>query len=79
MSDGYEYRDSADERDVLDEEREGTADTRSDATGDAREDVGNTARGAAGDATGSEGNDRTRQRPRPDAVDAELERDHRGG
>ena len=72
MSDRDEYRDSADERDVLNEDREGSAsDSRSDATGDARESDADTARRAAAGGT--------HQRPRPEAVEAELDRDHRGG
>lgn len=77
MSDREKYRDNDDVRDIL-EDREGTTpDTKGEARGDARENVGNTARGTASDPTGPEGNDRTRQRPRPDAFDADLERDNR--
>jgi hypothetical protein len=77
VTDRDKYRDNDDMRDPL-EDRAGTKpDTKAEARGDAREDVGNTARGTAADPTGPEGNDKTRNRPRPDAFDADLEGDNR--
>jgi len=50
-----------------------TPDTRNEARGDARETVGNNARGTDANPTGPEGNDRTRNRPRRDEHDVDLE------
>jgi hypothetical protein len=73
------YRDNDDVRDPIpSEDRAGTRpDTKAEARGDARESVGNTARGTDANPTGPEGNDRTRNRPRPDDFDADLENDGR--
>ena len=49
-------------------------DTRNEARGDARETVGNNARGTDANPTGPEGNDRTRNRPRRDEHDVDVER-----
>jgi hypothetical protein len=70
------YRDNDDMRDPT-EDRVGTdPDTKAEARGDAREAIGNTKRETAADPTGPDGNDRTRQRPRPDSYDADLARDN---
>ena len=76
MTDRDRYRDDDDMRAPLaDDDRSGTApDTKHEARGDARETVGNTARGTDANPTGPEGNDRTRDRPRPDEFDGDLER-----
>ena len=72
MSDRDKYRDDDDVRDPV-RDRAGTdPDSRSEARGDARENVGNTARGTDADPSGPEGNDRTRDRPRPDEFDEDL-------
>jgi hypothetical protein len=75
VADRDRYRDNDDVRDPL-EGRSGTdPDTKSEARGDAREAVGNTARDTDASPTGAEGNDRQRDRPRPDAYDEDLGRD----
>ena len=72
MSDRDKYRDDDDVRDPV-RDRAGTdPDSRSEARGDARENVGNTARATDADPSGPEGNDRTRDRPRPDEFDEDL-------
>jgi hypothetical protein len=72
VSDRDKYRDDDDVRDPV-RDRAGTdPDSRSEARGDARENVGNTARGTDADPSGPEGNDRTRDRPRPDEFDEDL-------
>jgi len=72
------YRDNDDTRDYLaGDDRAGTRpDSKSEARGDARESVGNNSRGTAAEPTGSEGNDRTRQRQQPDSFDADLAEDN---
>jgi hypothetical protein len=60
------------------DQRSGSApDTRNEARGDARETVGNNARGTDANPTGPEGNDRTRNRPRRDEHDVDLEQHDR--
>ena len=75
MTNRDKYRDDDDMRAPLgSDERSGTPpDTRNEARGDARETVGNNARGTDANPTGPEGNDRTRNRPRRDAHDVDLE------
>jgi hypothetical protein len=75
MADRDKYRDNDDVRAPLEDRAETNPDTRSEAHGDAREAAGNTARNTAADPTGPEGNDRTRNRPRHDEFDADLELD----
>ena len=69
------YRDGDDRRAPLrDDERSGTTpDTRDEARGDAREAAGSNAQGTDVNPTGPEGNDRTRNRPKPDEHDIDLE------
>jgi hypothetical protein len=77
VTDRDKYRDNDDVRDPL-QDRAGTdPDTKSEARGDAREAVGNTARDTDAHPTGPEGNDRTRNRPRRDSFDDDLEQDNR--
>jgi hypothetical protein len=73
------YRDNDDMRDPLaGDERTGTSpDPKAEARGDARETVGNTARGTDANPRGPEGNDRTKNRPRPDSFDDDLASDKR--
>ena len=73
------YRDNDDARAPLEgDARQGTSpDTKAEARGDAREAIGNTARETDADPTGPEGNDRTRNRPRPDSYDEDLASDKR--
>jgi hypothetical protein len=68
------YRDNDDMRESLSgDERMGVKpDSRNEARGDAREAVGNNARGTDTEPTGPEGNDKTRDRPLPDAFDEDL-------
>ena len=75
MTNRDKYRDDDDMRAPLGgDDRSGTApDTRNEARGDARETVGNNARGTDANPTGPEGNDRTRNRPRRDEYDVDLE------
>ena len=70
------YRDNDDVRQPLegDDKTGGSADTKSEARGDARENIGNTARGTDTDVSGADGNDKTRQRPRRDSFDDDLDR-----
>jgi hypothetical protein len=70
------YRDNDDVRDPLPAEgrQDIKSDSKSEARGSARENVGNNTRGSAADPTGPEGNDRTRNRPRPDEFDQDLDR-----
>ena len=77
MSDRDKYRDNDDVRDPVRGRAETDADTKSEARGDAREAVGNTARDTDAHPTGPEGNDRTRNRPRRDGFDDDLEEDNR--
>ena len=72
MSDREKYRDNDDVRDPTRDRAGAKPDTKSEARGDARENVGNTARGTDAEPTGPEGNDRTRNRPQPDAFDEDL-------
>jgi hypothetical protein len=74
-TDRSKYRDNDDERDRLSgAERSGSSpDSKSEARGDARENVGNTARGTAASPTGPVENDDTRNRPRRDSFDHDLE------
>ena len=72
MSDRDKYRDDDDVRDPVRDRAGSDPDSRSEARGDARENVGNTARGTDADPSGPEGNDRTRDRPRPDEFDEDL-------
>ena len=76
MTNRDKYRDDDDMRAPLgSDDRSGTTpDTRNEARGDARETVGNNARGTDANPTGPEGNDRTRNRPRRDEHDVDLER-----
>jgi hypothetical protein len=77
VTDRDKYRDNDDMRDPT-SDRVGTdPDTKAEARGDAREAVGNTARETAANPAGPEANDRTRDRPRRDAYDGDLERDNR--
>jgi hypothetical protein len=71
------YRDNDDMREPLegDARTGGRSDTKSEARGDARQAVGNTARDTDADPTGPDGNDRTRNRPRPDGFDDDLASD----
>src|SRR3990170_2725547 len=79
MADRDKYRDNDDMRAPLTgDDRMGVKpDSRSEARGDARETVGNNARGTDTEPTGPEGNDKTRDRPLPDAFDEDLSRDSR--
>ncbi len=81
MADRDKYRDNDDMRDALTgDERIGVKpDSRNEARGDARETVGNNARGTDAAPYGPEGNDKTRDRPLPDAFDEDLEHDQRKG
>jgi hypothetical protein len=76
------YRDGDDARGVAGPEVRDSvgSDSRAEARGDARENVGRHARGTDTDPKGPEFNDKTKHRSdRPDAFDADLERDnHRG-
>ena len=72
MSDRDRYRDNDDVRDPIRDRAGVDPDSKSEARGDARVNVGNTARGTDADPTGPEGNDRTRDRPRPDEFDEDL-------
>ena len=69
------YRDNDDVRDPIDsEDRSGVhPDTKSEARGDAREAVGNNARDTDASPTGPEGNDNTKNRPRGDEFDDDLD------
>ena len=73
------YRDNDDVRDpVAPEDRNAPrTDNKFEARGDARENAGNHARNSAADPTGPEGNDDTKNRPRHDGFDDDLERDDR--
>jgi len=64
VTDRDKYRDNDDVRAPLSnrDRNETNPDSKSEARGDARENVGNTARGTDAEPTGSEGNDRTRNR-----------------
>lgn len=68
------YRDNDDERAPLSgDERSGVKpDSKSEARGNARETVGNNSRGTDAEPYGPEGNDKTRNRPMPDAFDGDL-------
>jgi hypothetical protein len=72
VSDRDKYRDNDDVRDPTRDRAGIDPDSKSEARGDARENVGNTARGTDADPSGPEGNDRTRDRPRPDEFDEDL-------
>jgi hypothetical protein len=69
------YRDNDDVRQPLegDDKTSGSADTKSEARGDARENIGNNARGTDTDVSGADENDKTRQRPRRDSFDDDLD------
>ena len=75
------YRDNDDMRNPLtgDERTGAEPDSRSEARGDARETVGNNARGTDAEPYGPEGNDKTRDRPLPDAFDEDLKQNQRKG
>lgn len=75
MTNRDKHRDDDDVRAPLGgAERSGTSpDTRNEARGNARESVGNTTRGTDANPTGPEGNDRTRNRPKRDEYDIDLE------
>ena len=75
MTNRDKHRDGDDVRaPLVGADRAGTSpDTRNEARGAARETVGNNARGTDANPTGPEGNDRTRNRPKRDAHDIDLE------
>ncbi len=81
MTNRDRYRDNDDMREPLGgDERMGVKpDSRSEARGDARETVGNNVRGTNAEPYGPEGNDKTRDRPLPDAFDEDLRKDQRKG
>jgi hypothetical protein len=81
MTNRDRYRDNDDMREPLTgDERLGVKpDSRSEARGDARETAGNNVRGTDAEPYGPEGNDKTRDRPLPDAFDEDLRRDQRKG
>ena len=72
MSDWDKYRDNDDMRGFVEDRNESKPDTKGEARGDARETVGNNARGTDANPTGPVGNDRQKQRPRPDEFDRDL-------
>jgi hypothetical protein len=75
MTERSKYRDNDDARDFQQQRNGVSPDTKAEARGDAREAIGNTARDTATNPTGPTGNDGQRQRPRPDAFDADINRD----
>ena len=71
------HRDNDDVRGIVQDRTETSPDTKSEARGDAREAVGNNARDTDARPKGSELNDGTRGRARPDEFDRDLGTENR--